>query len=382
MKRQFLWGRLLFMTSLLWMVVGCASEVSSMGSSDSFSDSVTSEISSAEVSTSSEPTMEIRHENYANPTYNFDFPDPSIVYDERTNQYFVFATHGQIISSPDLVTWTKQNYAFTTLPQWGTTNAGLWAPHVLRISDQYVMYYSLSTWGDSNPGIGVATAPRPNGPWIDQGPLFRSLDIGVNNSIDPVVFIAETGKVFMIWGSMRGNYIVELTADGLALKDGTPAAASLTKQRVAGYDTSSDWHVGTYEGSYIHYRNGFYYLFLSTGTCCEGNSSSYRVVVARSAYATGPYIDRNGRSMLSADVGTLILDHSAYFAGPGHNSILVDAAGDTWMFYHAYKVANPSLGRVLMMDKLNWGVDGWPYIEGGTPSYNLTQGPAYWHSEP
>jgi len=349
------------------------------------SNATTSEVSSSDQTSETTSTitsvsipMEIRRATYTNPIYDFDFPDPSIVYDERTNQYFVFATGGQIISSTDLVTWQKHNYAFTTIPQWGTTNAGLWAPHVTRINDQYVMYYSLSTWGDPNPGIGVATAPRPNGPWLDRGELFRSLSIGVNNSIDPVVFVAETGKVFMIWGSMRGNYIVELTSDGLSLKDGDAVVASVTKQRIAGFDTSTDWHVGTYEGSYIQYRNGYYYLFLSTGTCCEGVSSTYRVVVARSQFAMGPYFDASGRSMLNANVGTLILDRNNAFAGPGHNAIITDAEGVTWMFYHAYKTATGN-ARVLLMDKILWDEDGWPYIEGGTPSNTPQQGMAYWY---
>ncbi len=34
----------------------------------------------------------------------------------------------------------------------------------------------------------------------------------------------------------------------------------------------------------------------------------------------------------------------------------------------------------MLIDRLFYK-DGWPYIEGGIPSYNLTQGPAYWHSE-
>ena len=49
--------------------------------------------------------------------------------------------------------------------------------------------------------------------------LFTSLEIGVNNSIDAMVY-QEDGRVYMLWGSFRGNYIVELTEDGLGLKGG------------------------------------------------------------------------------------------------------------------------------------------------------------------
>ncbi|MCK7488058.1 MAG: hypothetical protein MZU97_23140 [Bacillus subtilis] len=57
---------------------------------------------------------------------------------------------------------------------------------------------------------------------MDHGKLFDSNSIGVNNSIDSTVFVVDD-RVYMIWGSFRGLYGVELTADGLALKDGANA---------------------------------------------------------------------------------------------------------------------------------------------------------------
>ena len=53
----------------------------------------------------------------------------------------------------------------------------------------------------------------------------------------------------MIWGSFRGLYGVELTSDGLALKDGENAKD--TKVHIAGYDTSTGWNGSTYEGAYV-----------------------------------------------------------------------------------------------------------------------------------
>ena len=347
--------------------------------STSISDATTSisEEDSSISSVSSEKAPVLARGEYANPVFREDFPDPTIVYDEKTNYYYAYATHGQIIRSNNLTEWARSGYAFSTKPQWGTQNADVWAPHVIYIQNQYVMYYSLSTWGDPNPGIGVAIAPRPNGPWVDQGALFRSLAIGVNNSIDPVVFISETEKVYMIWGSMRGNYIVELSEDGLSLKDESVAQANQTKKRIAGLDTSNEWHIDTYEAAYIHYRNGYYYLFLSTGSCCEGANSTYRVVVSRSQNPDGPYYDKVGRDMLNAGRGTLILESSELFAGPGHNSIFLDQSSATWFLYHGYRKSNPGKGRQLLMDQLLWADDGWPYIANGLPSSLVMTGPYY-----
>lgn len=47
----------------------------------------------------------------------------------------------------------------------------------------------------------------------------------------------------------------ELSDDGLSLKEG------MKPQQVAGT---------AYEGTYIHKRGGYYYLFASIGRCCEG----------------------------------------------------------------------------------------------------------------
>ena len=108
-----------------------------------------------------------------------------------------------------------------------------------------------------------------------------------------------------------------------------------------------------YEGTYIHKRGGYYYLFASIGRCCEGLKSTYTTVVGRSKYLFGPYVDKKGESMLENHHEVLI-DKNEAFVGPGHNSeIVTDDKGADWVFYHAVSVANPE-GRVLMLDRVNW----------------------------
>ncbi|MEJ7730357.1 MAG: hypothetical protein WKG00_14205 [Polyangiaceae bacterium] len=38
------------------------------------------------------------------------------------------------------------------------------------------------------------------------------------------------------------------------------------------------------------------------------------------------------------------------------------------MVYHAYPAADSALGRRPMLDRIDWGDDGWPLINGGHPS--------------
>ena len=200
-------------------------------------------------------------------------------------------------------------------------------------------------------GIGVATSDKPEGPFIDKGPLFRSKTIQVQNSIDQF-FMEDNGKKYLFWGSFRGIYGIELSGDGLSVRDGAKK-----KKQVAGT---------AYEGTYIHKRGDYYYLFASIGSCCEGLKSTYTTVVGRSDSLFGPYTDKQGRPMMENHHEVLIHGNDA-FVGTGHNSeIVTDDRGNDWVLYHAVSREHPT-GRVLMLDRIRWR-DGWPEVEGASPS--------------
>ena len=318
---------------------------------------------------------------YNNPVYEPVFADPCII--EHEGRYYAYATedYGEwkpsddpleyvsnkqivpILESDDLVHWYFKNAAFTALkkPSWGTMGANVWAPDVVKIGNSFVMYYALSVWGDPAPGIGVATAPEPWGPWTDQGKLFSSNEIGVNNSIDPAVFQAQDGHYYMIWGSFRGLYGVRLTDDGLALEGGLEAAKA-NKKLVAGLDTSTPFNLATYEAPYIVYKDGYYYMFVSSGSCCEGLNSTYHVRVGRSTEPLGPYYDDQGRDMCGENRGAVVLQASADFVGVGHNAVIQDDAGNWYIVYHGFDTDKPgtygnSNRRSLLIDKLEWDGD-------------------------
>lgn len=121
-----------------------------------------------------------------------------------------------------------------------------------------------------------------------------------------------------------------------------------------------------YEGTYIHKRNGYYYMFASIGRCCEGLKSSYTTVVGRSTSLFGPYVDKKGQSMMDNHHEVLI-HRNENFVGTRYNSEIVsDDKGMDWIFYHAVSVVNPD-GRGLMLDKVSW-IDDWLIVEGSSPS--------------
>ena len=294
-------------------------------------------------------------DKYSNPVIDYSLPDPSIIKGED-GYFYLYATEDirnlPIHRSKDLVHWEFVGTAFTdaTRPDF-EPEGGIWAPDINKIGDKYVLYYSMSVWGGEwTCGIGCAVSDRPEGPFKDCGMMFRSNGIKVQNSIDPF-YIEDNGHKYLFWGSFRGIYAIELSEDGLSLKSGSSPV------QIAGT---------AYEGTYIHKRGGYYYMFASIGSCCEGLKSTYTTVVGRSTSLFGPYLDKKGQSMMDNHHEILIHKNDS-FVGTGHNSEIVsDNAGTDWLFYHAVSVANPD-GRVLMLDKIDW-IDGWPSVEGNSPS--------------
>lgn len=295
---------------------------------------------------------------YSNPVINISAPDPTVLR-AADGDYYLYATENipnlPIFKSHNLVDWELVGTAFTdeTRPQM-VPDGNIWAPDIQYINGRYVLYYSKSRWGGEwECGIGVAVADSPAGPFTDLGKLFISNEIGVQNSIDPIYF-GENGKHYLFWGSFRGIYAIELSDDALSVK----AGASPIK--IAGTLT---------EGTNIYKHNGYYYLIGSAGSCCEGEHSTYRVVMARSKQLLGPYVDKEGRAALDNGF-SLMLERNQDVIGPGHNANFVtDDAGHHWMLYHGFDAKEPEAGRKVYLDRIEWDSEGWPMVRNGQPSH-------------
>jgi arabinan endo-1,5-alpha-L-arabinosidase len=307
---------------------------------------------------------------YQNPVIGQSLPDPTII--KASNGWFyLYATEDTrnvpIWRSQNLVDWLYVGTCFTnsTRPPWpDDPDAGIWAPDISYINGKYVLYYSRSTWnGVSKCGIGAAIANNPGGPFTNPVKLFNSAEIGVQNSIDPF-YMEDNGKKYLVWGSYgtgAGIHITELNDDGLSVKDMT------SKTKIA---------ANHFEGTYIHKRGNYYYLFASTGNCCSGASSPYSLVVGRATSLFGPYVDKDNDPLLAEapnyNWAWVIQGYmhipTAHFVGPGHCSeIVTDDAGHDWILYHGYVKGKEDAGRQLLMSQIIWEND-WPSVAGGTPA--------------
>ena len=284
------------------------------------------------------------------PVIDMSAPDPTVIRAED-GTFYLYATEDMrnvpIFHSANLMDWKLVGTAFTdnSRPKW-LPKGGIWAPDIQRVGGKYFLYYAKSVWGGEwDAGIGVAVSNNPAGPFVDRGCMFTSKQIGIQNCIDPF-YIEDGGKKYLFFGSFHGIYGVELTADGLHVKQGAKP------REVA----------GTFmEATYIRRRGGYYYLFGSTGTCCEGARSTYRITIGRSKSLFGPYVDKTGQRLLDNHYN-ILLDKDDSVLGPGHNAgLITDDAGNDYMFYHGFKASDPDAGRVVWLSRIVWA-DGWPSV--------------------
>ncbi|WP_217928670.1 family 43 glycosylhydrolase [Bacteroides caecimuris] len=304
---------------------------------------------------------------YTNPVITFSSAaDPTVIrtdegfylYSTQTDKYWI-----PIYFSKDLVNWEFKRSAFrnATRPKPDVLPDGgaFWAPEIRYINGKYVLYFSWAKWGDGSKSYtAVATSDSPVGDFLNAKPLLITDDFG-SNCIDQFYY-EEDGKKYMFVGSFNGIYVTELTDDGLSVKRGADGKPVLKKQ-VCGR---------AFEGTNIYKKGKYYYLFASINNCCDGIDSRYKVVVGRSENLLGPYVNREGKDMMS-NSWTLVLEGDGEtFFGPGHNSIIIpDDAGTDWMIYHSYVKENGAVGgRLGMLDRIVWSADGWPTIKKCVPS--------------
>ncbi len=315
------------------------------------------------VATSGAAAADESDEHYHNPVGPIGFGDVTVIQDQRedSDTYYAYGTETPkdivpIAQSEDLANWEYIAPALEEYPDWrDEDDAGVWAPDINYYDGKYHLYYSYSTWGSqNNPGIGLATADSPDGPFEDQGPVFRNEDLGMTNCIDGEFRVVD-GTPYMVWGSWFGIHGVELTESADDYVEGT------------------DFHLAgdKREGGMIVEENGYYYLFYSTGHCCDGYDSTYEVEVGRAEEFTGPYYNQDGtdlRDLNEHNSGVAVLSATDRFTGPGHNTAYRDENGDWWLFYHVEATAQREV-RTMMVDRVQWDDDDWPVVAcNGHPS--------------
>lgn len=226
--------------------------------------------------------------------------DPSTI-TKCDGKYYTFGTfRGGLISSDGWV-WK----------QGGVRPGGGAAPDVIKIGDRYLVGYSATPGGLGGGHAGriltmwnkTLDPDSPDFAYTEPVEVARSEPDEDCDSIDIGFFMdPTTGRLFCTYGTYFGNIrIVELD----------PA----TGERLPG-NRAVDIAIDC-EATSMTYRDGWYYLLGTHGTCCDGVNSTYNIVVGRSRSVTGPFLDNMGRDMLRGG-GRMVLSAGNRATGPGH----------------------------------------------------------------
>lgn len=314
--------------------------------------------------------------------------DPSIFYDEASGYYYVYCTGiGEVLTvvrtqDPNMRGWERLQFDTSGLITDEITAItrvdNIWAPDLVKVGEEYRLYYSCSQPGRGDSCIAMATSDRPDGGFVFQGIVVQSTQSSwgrTGNAIDPCIVTEEgTGDQYMTWGSFgAGIFIQKMTPDGF-LDQSSPA---VNIARRTGAQTGV-------EGPYIRYNadTGYYYLFVSYGDL----NNNYNVRVARSESITGPYLDDEGRDMatdsngtLDSDIGYKLTSGFQYPGGP-NDSTGYDGNGAAWMGLGHCSVleqdgswilccharlnnGNGAYGGLWMQcHQLLWSEEGWPLM--------------------
>jgi len=184
--------------------------------------------------------------------------------------------------------------------------------------------------------------------WEDQGKVVGSSLEDDWNAIDPNMVTDDKGQMWLVFGSFWG---------GIKMRKLNPETGKLSDQDTNLYPLASrrPLQPPAIEAPFIVRKNSYYYLFVSFDMCCRGKASTYKIMVGRSRKILGPYIDRDGRPMLQGG-GTLLVQGTAAWRGPGHQAVLMETTRDLLVF-HAY---DGITGRPrLQISSMVWE-NGWP----------------------
>lgn len=237
------------------------------------------------------------------------------------DQYHVYSTD-------DMVNWTDHGEILrASQVPWGRKEGGfMWAPDCAFKNGTYYFYFphpSDTKW-NSTWKIGVATSKKPASDFVVQGYIP-----GLESLIDPCVFVDDDGQAYFYYGG-GGK------CKGGKLKE--------NMKEIDGDMKDMEGLVDFHEATWVHKRNGIYYLSYSDNHDDKVAKTHNQMRYATSKSPLGPW----------THVG-IYMDPTDSFTN--HGSI-VEYKGQWYSFYHNSALSSFDWLRSVCVDKLYFNPDG------------------------
>lgn len=314
--------------------------------------------------------------------------------------------------SPVTYNFISNNYTGTTV------NGTYWAPDVIYMPEDsehpYWMYISVSCGlGGRNSAISLMKSSSPlfwadsNADIVDAGVVFATKENNnyKTNAIDANIYKDKDGKMYFIWGSFWGGIqAANLTSDGFVEGINYTSATTLlsTCQNFGKTVYAQYYGIAGPEGAWMIENGNYRYMFTSYGWL----GSNYNTRIARSALSTsfsnvtasttgddtslkdadnisvgteyskgstsvpsgykliGSYRLGDGSMEIEGDDNDYYISRDAddahIYYGPGHNSAINTANGESFYVSHTRKDAVEG-AAVLQTRKMMW-LNGWPVV--------------------
>ena len=239
---------------------------------------------------------------------------------KTVNNYFTMKDW-LLYSTVDMVNWTYRGTPLTsaTFSAWAKQDNDCWASQCIERNGKWYWYVTATIKGQAYPGIGVAVANSPAGPYHD--PIKKPLVQGWFK-IDPTVMIDDDGQAYLFYGNNMLWY-TKLNKSMTSISGGEKEVK--TKDETAfgpykGYNDDGTPKTNFEEASWIYKKNGKYYLEYAAGGVPEHWAYSTADKI------TGPWTYQ-GKVMGLADNSFTIHGGSVEFKG--HH----------YLFYHNGKLS-------------------------------------------
>lgn len=239
------------------------------------------------------------------------------------------------------------------------------------IGDTYYMYYQHTVHGKREfSNITVATSSdMSTGSWKTHGNLsipsssnYNKID--ANILVIPATDTSEKESYLLSFGSFWQNiFQIPLRNPPLEVTNAKPTHLELNQTGELPYGNNPSEGAFQFMWQPKGVEKPFFYLFFSSGYCCVSGDidvgSEYKIMVCRSESPSGPFVDKEGRSCLTENGGTLIYGTQRQSSrgivyAPGGQGVMYDKdvdGGSVVMYYHYSKCSHSIRTLVSLLDE-------------------------------